>query len=435
MDRKKVTIIIIALAVILVMFLLYQYGKNKLETKQKLDGASADLEIQRANDEYLAEKEDAYRDRIVKEVTEGSYEDAYQQTTIAAGYSSLAEYRDSLTDGEKIEYDNDRSTYIEVMGKDPGLMSLDQLRKWYSDYSKWEYLNEQYIELTGESKSFLDPEFDTAAELKAAIKSAQTAIEIAQKEADDEWLEAYTQLNTGTDELGAFGIFDKAELKKYCPTTAELSAFHSHLMAMYLEWETNTKEKLIGYMKTKLYPAIVDDFKWSNSNHNNVDFINCYPADLCAEVSSMDPQSQLFLMSLYNSADFPEFKRVSQCTRVNSTRDQHDEKTFYTMTAAMRNRLTVSELAYTPANATSIDQVTSWKLTYDKPKHCGSDRSELVTNGKTANQNATNLLNMILTLEQTAKTYNMTNYGVAIRAGEYNKSILVDWATRLDNLN
>lgn len=431
MDKKTVTLIIIALAVVLVLFLLYQYGKGKVATQTKLDGATADLEIKRANDEYLAEKEDAYRDRTVKEVTEGSYEDAFQQTTIAEGYTTLAEYRNSLSEGEKVEYDNDRTTYIEVMGKDPGLMSLDQLREWYKKYIRWQYLNEQFIDLTGYSKSFLDPEYDTPEEMKAAIKSAQTEIEIAQKKAEDEWNEAYIQLNVGTDDLGPFDLFDKSELKKYCPTTSDLSAFHAYLMARRINWETSIKPRLESYMKNTLYPAIVNDLKWTTKNHNNVDWVNGFDAELCATMANMDPESQLYLMGLYNNG---EYKAVNQYTRVNSTRDPHDAKTLYTMAAAMRNRLTVSEVTYTPINATTIDDVTAFKLTHDSPKHCGDERTELVTSGK-ANQNAVNLLAMIFSLENTARNYTYTEYGIALRNGAKDNSVLVQWATDVENLN
>lgn len=424
MDKNKVTIILIALAVVLALFLLYQYGKSKIETSDKLANADADLEIKKANDEYLAEKEEAYRDRTVKEVTEGSYEDAYQQTTIADGYNTLAEYRNSLNEGEKIEYDNNRAKYIEVLGKDPGLMSLDQLREWYKTYTRWTQLNDQYIELTGESKSFLDPEFDEVAEMKAAVKSAQAEVEIAEQIAENEWQEAYVQLNQGTDGLLGFHGFTEADLKKYCPTTAKLAAFHTYLQGLAWDWETDRKQKLYNYMKSTVYPSIRNDIKWTTSRQNNVDWINSFDAELCKTVAGMDEQSKIYLMSLYNTPDFPA---VNQNTRVNSTRDPHDAKAFYTMAAAMRNRLTISELTYSPIDAKTIGQVQAFKLTYDKPKHCGSDRSELVTSGK-ANQNAVNLLTMILSLEDAAANYTETYYGVALRNGSTNKALLQEWA-------
>ncbi len=427
MDKNKVKIILIALAVVLALFLLYQYGKSKIETSDKLDNAEADLEIKKQNDAYLSEKEQAYRDRTVKEVTEGSYEDAYQQTTIAEGYNSLQEYRNSLTEGEKVEYDNDRTKYIEVLGKDPGLMSLDQLREWYKTYTRWTQLNDQYIELTGESKSFLDPEFDEVAEMKAAVKSAQAEIEIAEQIAENEWQEAYVQLNLGTDGLLGFEGFLEADLKKYCPTTAKLTAFHAYLHRLAGDW-TDRKENLYKYMKYTVYPSIRNDIKWTTSSKNNVDWINSFDAEVCKTVDGMDEQSKIYLMSLYNT---PEFPAVNQNTRVNSTRDPHDAKAFYTMTSAMRNRLTISELSYAPSDAKSIDEVIGFKVSYDSPKHCGSERSELVNaTGRTrsANNNAVNLLAMILSLEDAAANYTETYYGVALRKGSTNKAILQEWA-------
>ncbi len=431
MDKKTVTLIIIALAVVLVLFLLYQYGKGKVATQTKLDGASADLEIKRANDEYLAEKEDAYRDRTVKEVTEGSYENALQQTTIAEGYSTLSEYRNSLTEGEKVEYDNNRTTYIEVMGKDPGLMSLEQLREWYKTYLRWSGLNDQYIELTGESKSFLDPEFDTVAEMKAAIKSAETEIEIAQKLAEDEWNEAYIQLNVGTDDLGPFDLFERSELKKYCPNTSDLTAFHTYLMSRKLNWETQLKPKLESFMKNTLYPAIVNDLSWRSRGKYNVDWVNAFDPELCATVASLDPESRLYLMSLYNNGTY---KAVNQYTRVNSTSDPHDPQTLYTMSAAMRNRLKISEITYSPINATDVQEVTSFKITHDSPKHCGDEKTQYVTSGK-VNQNAINLLTMVFALEQAAREYTYTEYGIALRNGTKDNSVLVQWATDIENFN
>ena len=432
MDKNKVTIILIALAVVLALFLLYQYGKSKIETSDKLANADADLEIKKANDEYLAEKEEAYRDRTVKEVTEGSYEDAYQQTTIAEGYTSLQEYRNSLTEGEKVEYDNDRTTYIEVMGKDPGLMSLAQLREWYKNYTNWAYLNEQYIDLTGESKSFLDPEFDTVAEMKAAVKSAQAEIEIAKQLADNEWQEAYIQLNQGTDGLEGFGGFNEKDLKKYCPTTAKLSAFHTHLQRLAYDWEIHTKKDLKDYMKNVLYPSIVNDLKWTTKSQNNVEWINAFDLELCKSVIALSPAEKLYLMSLYNSSDFPEFKAVSQYTRVNSTRDPHDAVKLYTMTAAMRNRLKVSGLAFVPVSAKSFDEVTGFAITYDSPKNCGSHRSKLIdavgADKYAHNIYAENLVNMILSLEDAAENYTETYYGVAFKNGETNLDLLKNWA-------
>lgn len=429
MDKNKVTIILIALAVVLALFLLYQYGKSKIETSDKLANADADLEIKKQNDAYLSEKEEAYRDRTVKEVTEGSYEDAFQQTTIAEGYTSLQEYRNSLTEGEKVEYDNDRTKYIEVMGKDPGLMSLAQLREWYKNYSRWEYLNDQYIELTGESKSFLDPEFDTVEEMKAAVTTAKANIEIAEQLADNEWQEAYIQLNQGTDNLLGFHGFTEKDLKTFCPTTAKLAAFHTYLQGLAFDWETRRKTQIENFMKSSVYPSIVNDLKWTTKSQNNVEWINAFDAELCAKIISMDPQSQLYLMSLYNTAAFPY---VNQYTRVNSTRDPHDAVALYSMTAAMRNRLKVSGLAFVPVAAKSIEEVTGFAVTYDSPKNCGSKRSKLLDvvgpDAYKANQNAVNLVDMILSLESAAKNYTMTYYGVAMPNDSNNRDLLESWA-------
>lgn len=426
MDKNKVTIILIALAVVLALFLLYQYGKNKIETSDKLANADADLEIKKANDAYLSEKEEAYRDRIVKPVTEGSYEDALQQTTIADGYTTLEEYRKTLTSGEKSEYDQTRAEYIKVMGKDPGLMSLDQLRDWWDDYYKWRYVNQQYLELTGESKSYLDPEFDSYEEMRAAYVSAKAAIEIAQKEADDKWLAAYTQLNTGSDGFQAFVGFTEDDLRKYCPTTAKLTAFHAYLQGLALDWESETVRKLEEYMTKTLYPAIRDDLKWTTSNHNNVDWINGFDIELCNYVIGLDPQSKIYLMERYGTEAYP---RVKQYTRVNSTRDPHDSKVLYTMSAALRNRLTVSEIQMVPESAKSIQEV-GYRITYDSPKHCGCDRSELVTSDKkhrSLNSKGSKLIEMIIALENAASDYTSTYYGIAYRNGSSNKSVLEEW--------
>lgn len=176
MDKGKVKLILIALAVLLVIFLLYKIGSkaanNKLDLENKKANANADLEIQKELDEYAEKK----RKQIKEEADELAALLSEKQK--AQGIDDLSELYNSMTKEEQKEYDSLSSDYVSVMHTSPGLMSLVDLRKWSAKYQKWQEYNAEYMGLTANNTEFFDYMDDPEA-LMAEILSARTAIEDA----------------------------------------------------------------------------------------------------------------------------------------------------------------------------------------------------------------------------------------------------------------
>lgn len=200
MDKKKVKIILIAIACLLAIFLLYRtfsrISENKTSAAGKIDAANADLTIKQNQDAYVAERES---EKKQDEASKNELINAVQKE------QTVLEYIDTLPSSLKEEYKSMRTDYIRVMGVDPGAMSYRDLSEWWNTYAEWSELNDRYIELTNTSASFLDPDFDTVEEMKAAVKSAESSIENAYNKA---WLDAYDIFCYGSEELKLKGCED-----------------------------------------------------------------------------------------------------------------------------------------------------------------------------------------------------------------------------------
>lgn len=228
MDKQKVKIILIAIAVLLAIFLLYRtlsrVSDNKTAAAGKIDSANADLTIKQNQDAYIAERE------LQKKSDEETKVGYLSEAQKADGIDSLNAYLATLKDAQKEKYKQTRSEYIRVMGVDPGLMSYEDLMQWQKDYISWSNLNNQYIKLTGETKSMLDPDYDTVEEMQAAVLSAKSAIENA---LDQAWIDEYELFCNDREGFKGVPYFSLPQLQKWLPSPDLLLPLQQHMTGLY----------------------------------------------------------------------------------------------------------------------------------------------------------------------------------------------------------
>ncbi len=290
MDKQKVKIILVSIAVLLAIFLLYRtlsrISDNKTAAAGKIDNANAELTIRQNQDAYTAQREDQKKK---DEETKVGY---LSEAQIAEGYQTLSDYLDSLSDNQKETYKSMRSDYIRVIGKDPGLMSYQDLQKWSEEYEKWAALNERYIELTGHSASFLDPDFDTVAEMESAIVSAETDIMNGKLQLTAKWNDAYKDFIYGLPELRDISL---DVIKQWIAIPEDMQSLRDDFIGL----QKNFVEQRMGQLD-RLYERLADYFNggyiiWKSSAHRNVKGANDIPAGTLDEVGSLSFNDMAYL--------------------------------------------------------------------------------------------------------------------------------------------
>lgn len=258
MDKQKIKIILIAVAVLLAIFLLYRtfsrISDNKTAAAGKIDSANADLTIKQNQDAYIASRENQKKTDEEKKV--GMLNDA--QT--AEGYLELSDYMDTLTDSQRELYKSMRSDYIRVMGVDPGVMSFADLQKWSETYAVWCELNDRYIELTGESKSFLDPDFDTVDEMKSAISAAEVEVLNGKAQLERKWRDAYEDFLNGFPEFRAISL---DIIKRWLPYPEDMVDLKEDCRNLQLNFLEQRMPKL-----DRLFDRLKDYFNVSSMKYN-----------------------------------------------------------------------------------------------------------------------------------------------------------------------
>lgn len=290
MDKQKVKIILIAIAVLLTIFLLYRtlsrISDNKTTAAGKIDNANAELTIRQNQDAYTAQREEQKKK---DEETKVGY---LSEAQIAEGYLSLSDYLDSLSDNQKERYKAMRSDYIRVVGKDPGLMSYQDLEKWSEEYEKWESLNDRYVELTGKSKSFLDPDFDTVEEMEAAIVTAETDILNGKLQLEKNWNDAYKDFIYGLPDLKYVSL---DLIKKWIAIPEDMQGLRDKFLGVQKAFVEQRMVKL-----DRLYDRLADYFNggyivWKSSAHRNVKGANDIPAGTLDEVQVLTYNDMAYL--------------------------------------------------------------------------------------------------------------------------------------------
>ncbi|MBS7363585.1 MAG: hypothetical protein KIH03_07215 [Paludibacteraceae bacterium] len=306
MDKQKIKIILIAVAVLLAIFLLYRtfsrISDNKTAAAGKIDSANADLTIKQNQDAYIASRENQKKTDEEKKV--GMLNDA--QT--AEGYLELSDYMDTLSDSQRELYKSMRSDYIRVMGVDPGVMSFADLQKWSETYAVWCELNDRYIELTGESKSFLDPDFDTVDEMKSAISAAEVEVLNGKAQLERKWRDAYEDFLNGFPEFRAVSL---DIIKRWLPYPEDMVDLKDKCRNLQLNFAEQRMPKL-----DRLFDRLKDYFNggyivWKSSAHRNVKGANDLPAGTLDEVSYLSNNDLSYLTDkLKKSGGFSIYTKV-----------------------------------------------------------------------------------------------------------------------------
>lgn len=320
MDKQKIKIILIAIAVLLAIFLLYRtlskISDNKTSAAGKIDAANADLTIKQNQDAYIAERE------LQKKSDEESKIDLLSEAQRADGIDSLSAYLATLNDSQKEKYKKSRSNYITVMGVDPGLMSYEDLMEWQKNYIEWDNLNKQYIRITGDSKSILDPDFDTVDEMQAAVLSAESAVKNNWEQA---WIDEYELFCHDREGLKGCPYIPLADLRKWLDSPEQLLPFQEYLTGRYNAFVSR-------YSRLEnTYKSVRDYFNggyinWKNSNKNFVHGALDLPDGTYNELNSYGVNECCLLSKLINDNG-----GVSIYSKVNSFNKPKEKRTWYNL--------------------------------------------------------------------------------------------------------
>lgn len=290
MDKQKLKIIIIAVACLLAIFLLYRtlskISDNKTAAAGKIDDANADLKIKQNQDEYTAVRESQKKSDEENKVA------MISEAQLASGYMSLSDYLDTLSNDERSLYNSLRTDYISTMGVDPGIMSLSDLQKWSDYYTEWRKLNRQYYKITSQSKSFLDPDFDTIEEMEAAVVAAETAVLNAKEQLQQNWIDAYEELVNGLPTLRAVEL---ETIKKWVPYPQDMIP----LKKTFLDYQLKFAEQRMPQLD-RLFDSLSQYFNggyivWKSSAHRNVKGANDIPEGTLNEVVSLSDNDMAYL--------------------------------------------------------------------------------------------------------------------------------------------
>lgn len=320
MDKQKLKIILIAIAVLLAIFLLYRtlskISDNKTAAAGKIDSANADLTIKQNQDAYVAEREEQ------KKSDEETKNSIINEAQIADGYTALSEYMDTLTDTQRELYKSMRTDYIRIMGVDPGVMSYTDLQKWSETYSVWSELNDRYVEITGTSKSYLDPDYDTVEEMRAAVLSAESQVKDAWEQA---WIDEYELFCHDREGFVGCPYISLGDLRRYLDSPEQILPFQEYMTAKYRAFQSRYPKLSNTYKTVKEY---FDNgyINWKNSAHNFVRGANDLPDGTYNELSSYGVNECCLLSKLMNDNG-----GVSIYSEVNSFNAPKEKKTWYNL--------------------------------------------------------------------------------------------------------
>lgn len=290
MDKGKIKLILIALAVLLVIFLLYKIGSkaadNKLDLENKRQNAAADLEIQKAADEYADEQYEKQMSALENKI------ELMTETQRADGINALDEYLGTLSTSQKDEYKFMRNKYISLMGKDPQLMPYDILKEWYEDYLVRVSLLNEYSDWGGDATkiNIFDKEHDEVAEMNSLVNMqkawALTAF-------DEAWRNAYTVF-TGDADRKVFNEYDEGLLRKWLPYPNDLIGFKESLVHRYENFGIRAKD--ISAIFNQLWTFIDKEQFVQKSSAGNIKRWIDIDTGLYNEIMAMTP-NELRLMS------------------------------------------------------------------------------------------------------------------------------------------
>lgn len=319
MDKSKVKFILIVFAVVLAIVILYRLfsgvAESTVEKKKAQDKADAELYAQKIKDEYTGGREEETKAIETQKI------EFLENATIAEGYNSLEEYLDSFpNDSIRNNYLSFRSEFIRVMGVDPGIIRYNDLEEWYRNYQSWKGYNAEYIRLTGESKSFLDPDFDTPQEMEAAVVSAEAAIEEAKRLQEEMWIDEYELFCNDREGLKGCPYISLSACKKWLDSPEQLLPLQEYLTEKYNMFVTQRVDKLnsaFNSLKSYFNGGYV---RWKNSAKNFVRGANNLPDGTFKEVNAFNLNDFCYTAELLRKSG-----GVNIWSRVDSFNAPHDK--------------------------------------------------------------------------------------------------------------
>jgi hypothetical protein len=253
-------------------------AENAVEEEKQKGAADAQLYAKQQQDVYTDSREEVGR-QLASQNTSAMEETVKAET----GAQTLEEYVGTLHSSVKNKYLSMRDNYIRVMGVDPGVIRYDALSDWYAQYNSWRGANDQYIQLTGESLSFLDPNTDTAEEVNAAIVTAKANIEEARRQLEMLWNKEYALFNNDreTDDGLAFKGVDFIPLnmlKKWLDNPMQLASLQDYLTGEYNLFVSNDYVNISGvFAHLKQFWNDEGYIEWRSSQKS--DTKGCRPFD------------------------------------------------------------------------------------------------------------------------------------------------------------
>lgn len=319
MDKSKVKFILIVFAVVLAIVILYRLfsgvAESTVEKKKAQDKADAELYAQMKKDEYTGGREEETKAIETQKI------EFLENATIAEGYNSLEEYLDSFpNDSIRNNYLSFRSEFIRVMGVDPGIIRYNDLEEWYRNYQSWKGYNAEYIRLTGESKSFLDPDFDTPQEMAAAVVSAEAAIEEAKRLQEEMWIDEYELFCNDREGLKGCPYISLSACKKWLDSPEQLLPLQEYLTEKYNMFVTQRVDKLNSAFKSLKSYFDGGYVRWKNNHKNFVRGANDLPDGTYKEVYAFNLNDYCYTAELLRKSG-----GVNIWSRVDSFNAPHDK--------------------------------------------------------------------------------------------------------------
>lgn len=344
MDKQKVKIILIALAVLLAIFLLYRVASkasdNKLDLANKKANAEADLDIFKAQDEYADERLELKKSEVENKVV------ILSEKQKALGYETLSEYLNSLSNEERTEYEVLSTIYIDAMGVDPDMMSLTQLRLWKEKYDLFDVYRDYYGSLTGQDVDIYEYINDPDDLKILADKVAADIDYLLEKAFTDECELFHADVQAGTtgkeNLIGVPGSYiDNAMLRAVFAHPSDIALFHADLTDQARAWED--RKPLLDSAYTRLKKYFTSDwYHWKTSLKVAIDGVNDLPADLYTVISSFRAVD-----FAYMSKKLKDEGGLQMWSRLGSNRAPHDKKTYYSFYEAAVNLANINYQAKT----------------------------------------------------------------------------------------
>lgn len=302
MDKSKVKFILIVFAVVLAIVILYRLfsgvAESTVEKKKAQDKADAELYAQMKKDEYTDGREEVGKNNEQDKVS------VIEEANKAQGIETLDQYLSTLPESIKKNYLDYRTQYIRVMDVDPGLMRYEDLSNWYSNYMAWKGTNDQYIRLTGQSLSILDPNYDTVEEVEAAIVTAQANIEEAKRQLELLWNKEYALFNNDreTDDGLAFKGVDFIPLnmlKKWLDNPMQLASLQDYLTGEYNLFVSSDLVNIKGvFNQLKQFWNDEGYIDWKSSAKSDTRGVRAFDASMWSRIIGLGNNGILYLNTL-----------------------------------------------------------------------------------------------------------------------------------------